>query len=120
MRRILDRVFNQPSSIDCISVNQGWTSPGGHPLEVLRRGAPREGPMGAFVRDSLDPGIVMQVDSSADVDRRWAYLLAGRPDFVKLNLLMSEAHGRAAPAVTAMCNRGRQVRDDWHMRQGDY
>lgn len=106
MRRILDRVFNQPSSIDYISANQGWTSPGGHPLEVLRRGAPREGPMGAFVRDSLDPGIVMQVDSSADIDRRWAYFLAGRPDFVKLYLLRSEAHDRLRNDPRAEGNRG--------------
>ena len=94
LRRFLDLVLNQPTSIDYISANQGWTSPGGHPLEVIKRGAPTEGPLGPFVRDSLDPGLVMQVDSSADIERRWGYFLTGKPDFVKLYLLFSEDYAR--------------------------
>ena len=106
LRRFLDMVLNQPTSFDYISSNQGWTSPGGHPLEVIRRGAPREGPMAAFVRDSLDPGLLMQVDSAPDIERRWAYFLAGKPDFVKLYLLQSEEYARLRADPKMEGNRG--------------
>jgi hypothetical protein len=91
LRRMLDRMLNQPTSIDFISANQGWTSPGGHPIEVIRR-VPAGSPFAVFVRDSLDPGLLLQVDSVADIDRRWAYFLSGKPDFVKIYLLRSEQH----------------------------
>src|ERR1043166_542461 len=35
----IDPIVNRPSSIEFISANQGWTSPGGHPVEVIKRGA---------------------------------------------------------------------------------
>ena len=62
-RRAAEPALAAPGSIDLLSANQGWTSPGGHPVEVVRRGAQIPGPVGAYVRDSLDPGIVMQVDT---------------------------------------------------------
>jgi hypothetical protein len=95
-RRQLDAVLNRPTSFDYISANQGWTSPGGHPVEVVRRGAAMGEPLASFVRDSLDPGLVMQVDTKADVDRRWPYFLAGtpKPDFVKVFLERSGSYAR--------------------------
>jgi hypothetical protein len=106
-RRIAEGALNA-GGMDLISANQGWTSTGGHPVEVVQRGAQLPGPAGAFVRDSLDPAIVMQVDSPADVDRRWAYFLAGkpRPDFVKVFLLYSEYHARLRADPRAFGNRG--------------
>ena len=107
-RRIAEGALNAPIGVDLISANQGWTSTGGHPVEVVQRGAQMPGPAGAFVRDSLDPAIVMQVDSRADVDRRWAYFLAGkpRPDFVKVFLLYSEYYARLRADPRAFGNRG--------------
>ena len=106
MRRLIDPAVNRPGSIDFVSANQGWTSPGGHPVVLVRRGAEMEGPMGAYVRDSLDPGIVMQVASTADIDRRWSYFMAGEPDFVKVYLFHSEAHDRLRDDPAAEGNRG--------------
>ena len=107
-RRIAERALNAPDGIDFISANQGWTSTGGHPVEVIQRGAQMPGPAGAFVRDSLDPALVMQVDSRDDVDRRWAYFLAGkpRPDFVKVFLFFSDDHARRRADPRAFGNRG--------------
>lgn len=84
MRRMIDPMLNKPTSFDYISANQGWTSPGGHPVEVIKRGAQMGPPMDAYVRDSLDPALVMQVDTKEDIARRWQYFLAGKPDFVKV------------------------------------
>jgi imidazolonepropionase-like amidohydrolase len=107
-RRLADAALSAPGGVDLISANQGWTSTGGHPVEVIQRGAQMPGPAGQFVRDSLDPAIVMQVDSRADIDRRWTYFLAGkpRPDFVKVFLLYSEYHARLRADPKAFGNRG--------------
>jgi hypothetical protein len=32
---------NRPDSIDVIFANGGWTSPGGHPAEIVRRNVER-------------------------------------------------------------------------------
>lgn len=90
MRRMIDPMLNKPNSFDYISANQGWTSPTGHPVEVIKRGAQMGPPMDAFVRDSLDPGLVMQVDTKEDIARRWQYFLAGKPDFVKVYIFRAE------------------------------
>lgn len=107
-RRAYDGRVNTAQSVDYISANQGWTSPGGHPVEVVQRGAAMPGPMGAFVRDSLDPGLVMQVETEADIDRRWAYFVAGKPapDFVKVFLLNSESHATLRASPRGFGNRG--------------
>lgn len=95
IRRIIDPFLNKPTSFDMIGANQGWTSPGGHPVEVIKRGGAVLGPqMGAFIRDSLDPGTVLQVETKADIDQRWNYFLAGKPDFVKIYLLHTEDYAR--------------------------
>lgn len=106
MRRLIDPLLNKPTSFDYISANQGWTSPGGHPVEVIKRAPPMPGPMSAFLRDSLDPGIVNQVDTKADIDKRWAYFLAGKPDFVKVYLLTSEDYARRRSESRFEGNRG--------------
>jgi imidazolonepropionase-like amidohydrolase len=93
IRPMINPMLNKPTSFDFIGANQAWTSPGGHPVEVVKRGA-AAGPWAAFVRDSLDPGIVMQVETPADIEQRWAYFLAGKPDFVKIHLFRSEDYQR--------------------------
>ena len=106
LRRMIDPLLNKPSTIDFISANQGWTSPDGHPVEVIQRGAQMPGPMAAWVRDSLDPGLVMQVETVADIDRRWPYFLGGHPDFVKIFLFRSEQHAQIKNDPRFKGNRG--------------
>jgi hypothetical protein len=110
MRPMLDAQLNKPTSIDYISAFQGWTGPGGHPVEVIKRGAAMGGPIAAFIRDSLDPGLVMQVANTADIDKRWTYFLAGRPHFVKVYLYHSEDHERLRNDPKAEGNRGMDPR----------
>ncbi|MFL5526322.1 MAG: amidohydrolase [Gemmatimonadaceae bacterium] len=107
-RIVFHPLFNTPHSVDYISANQGWTSAGGHPVEVIQRAAAAPGPMGAFIRDSLDPGVVMQVETTADIDKRWAYFLAGRPapDFVKVYLQNSQSHAALRNDPRGFGNRG--------------
>jgi hypothetical protein len=105
-RRMFHAQLNRPTAFDYVSPNQGWTSPGGHPVEVLRRAPP--GPMAAMMRERMDPDFVMQVDTAADVTSRWPYFLAGdpRPDFVKVFLLHSEDYARRRADPRFEGNRG--------------
>jgi hypothetical protein len=107
-RRPIHNLLNRPNSLDYISANQGWTSPAGHPVAVIQRGAAMGEPIAAFIRDSLDPGLVNQVESTGDIDRRWSYFIAGRPapDFVKVYLLFSEDHARRRADARFNGNRG--------------
>jgi imidazolonepropionase-like amidohydrolase len=92
MRKMIGPALNRPNSFDYISANQGWTGRDGHPVEIIERGgAQMGGPMAAFIRDSLDPGLVMMVETKDDIAKRWQYFMGGKPDFVKVYLLNSQA-----------------------------
>ena len=91
MRRVIDPALNRPNSFDYISANQGWTGREGHPVEVIERGAQMSPQMAQYLKDSLDPGTVMQVETTDDIAKRWAYFLGGKPDFVKIYLLNTES-----------------------------
>jgi hypothetical protein len=107
-RRPIQRQLNRPTSFDYVSANQGWTSPGGHPVEVVMRAAVPGNPIAAMIRERMDPDFVMQVDTPADVEQRWPNFLAGdpRPDFVKIFLLNSEDYARTRRETRFEGNRG--------------
>jgi hypothetical protein len=107
-RRPIDAYLKAAPTFDYVSANQGWTSPDGHPVEVIKRAATMPGPMATFVRDSMDPGAIMQVETREDVDARWRYFLAGnpKPDFVKVYLERSASHARIRNDPKYAGNRG--------------
>lgn len=104
----IEPIVNRPTSIDFISANQGWTSPGGHPTEIIARGAQFSPQIAAYVRDSLDYGAAMLVDTPDDVDKHWPLFLAGKPkpDFVKVFLLESEDYAAKRKDPKQVGNRG--------------
>jgi hypothetical protein len=94
IRRQLDAALNRPTTVDFVCANQGWTGPGGHPLQIalqfLKFGSfPPE-----WTEADLDPNVVNVVDDAAGIEKRWPGFLAGRPDFVKVFLLYSEEYAR--------------------------
>jgi hypothetical protein len=107
-RRVIDTAVNKPTSIDFISANQGWTSPGGHPVEIMRRGVQMGIVPAAWIRDSLDYGALMLVDTPDDVARHWPVFLASTPkaDFVKVYLLSSEEYAQRRKEPKYEGNRG--------------
>lgn len=86
-RAIRHRV-NLPTSIDATFAMGGWTSPGGHPIGVVRRAVSA----GFWPETAGEGSFYYAVEDEADVDRRWAGFLALGPDFVKTYLLYSENH----------------------------
>jgi len=89
----VDSLVNRPTSVDYIAAGQGFTGPGGHPLEVIDQLVG----VGAVAKPTTEQELeqyVFVVANEADVDRVWPRFLAGHPDFVKVFLLYSDEYAR--------------------------
>jgi imidazolonepropionase-like amidohydrolase len=66
--------------------NGGFTGPGGHPSEIVKRNIDR----GLWTEADGDGAFYYTVSSQAELERKWPQFLATKPDFVKTYLLFSE------------------------------
>lgn len=98
---IRDQV-NRPGRVDVTFAYAGLTSPGGHPVGVVRRNVRR----GNWSEDQGEGAFYHAVADSADLAATWPALLAQRPDFVKTYLLWSEEYERRADDPSYAGRRG--------------
>lgn len=110
LRAQMDSALNKANSVDRISANQGWTGPGGHPLQIARQFIA----FGVFPRtwadSGLDPNVVFMVRDSVEIAARWPLFLAGKPDFAKVFLLNSEEFERRRNDDAFLYKRGMDPR----------
>lgn len=88
--RFRDRV-NLPDTVDFITAMQGFTGPGGHPVEIADQFAA----MGLVPKDwapNYDPQLMFVVSTPREVDAGFKRLLHEDPAFVKVFLLFSEEY----------------------------
>jgi hypothetical protein len=81
-------IINKPDSVDVIFANAGITASGGHPVKLYDKilvKVKTPGPNGTF--ENLAYYII---DNKEDLERKWALIMADRPDFIKTHLLYSE------------------------------
>ena len=90
LRARLDAALNRPGTVDFVSANEGWTGPGGHPMQIAMQFLKFGSFPAGWTEKDLDGNVVHEVETSAEIERRWPEFLAGRPDFVKVFLLYSE------------------------------
>jgi hypothetical protein len=83
--QVLSKI-NRPESIDVMFSNGGFTGPGGHPSEIVKRNIDR----GLWTEADGDGAFYYTVSSQAALERKWPQFLATKPDFVKTYLLFSE------------------------------
>lgn len=88
MRAALDR----PDSVDLISAHQGFTGPGGHPIELVDQLAAFGVLPKAWATTHGEGEALFAVASDADVARAWPRLIAGHPDFAKVFLVHSDEY----------------------------
>ena len=81
-------VINRPDSIDVMFSNGGFTGPGGHPAEIVKRNIDRN----YWNEADGDGGFYYAIANSQDLERKWPQFLASKPDFVKTYLLFSEEY----------------------------
>ena len=77
--------INTPTSVDGIVSNGGLTGAGGHPIEIV---TPKRG----FLPTDGEGGFYFVIENQGDLDRKWATIKAGKPDFIKTYLLYSEEY----------------------------
>lgn len=90
VRARLDAALNRPGTIDFVSANEGWTGPGGHPMQIAMQFLKFGSFPAGWTEKDLDGNVVHEVETAAEIERRWPGFLAGHPDFVKVFLLHSE------------------------------
>lgn len=94
---------NRPGSVSVIYSNGGLTSTGGHPVQIYRQIATQTD--GLSEKDMVDQAYY-EIDTAADLDRKWKRILEDRPDFIKVYLEFSEEYDL------------RKGRDDFFGRRG--
>ena len=82
--------INIPTSIDAVFASGGLTASGGHPLGVVQRNLARGG---MTVKDA-EGAFYFTIDNATDLNRKWATIRAGRPDFIKTYLQYSEEYAK--------------------------
>jgi hypothetical protein len=85
-RERVRREIDRPDSIDVMFSNGGFTGPGGHPGEIVKRNVDR----GAWTEADGDGAFYYAVARAEDLEMKWPQFLATKPDFVKTYLLFSE------------------------------
>lgn len=88
--------INTPVSIDVVFANAGLTASGGHPAPLYEQML-RESRYRAVIGDVPpgwfnDRGYVV-IDREAELQHKWSRIVAGKPDFIKVFLVHSEARG---------------------------
>jgi hypothetical protein len=92
----LKEKINNPGSIDVVFSNGGLTGSDGHPLELVKRNIG----LGIFTKDDAEGGMYYIIDDDADLEKKWASILAAKPDFIKTFLLYSEEYQRRKKDTT--------------------
>jgi hypothetical protein len=85
--RVLPQI-DRPDSIDVMYSNGGFTGPGGHPSEIVKRNVDRN----YWTEADGDGGFYYAVANVEGLERKWPQFLATKPDFVKTFLLFSEEY----------------------------
>ena len=89
-RAALAGKVNTPASVDVVFANGGLTSAGGHPAGLVRRNILRK----VFTEADAEGAFYYEIESEADLERKWDAILAGKPDFIKTYLLYSEEYAK--------------------------
>lgn len=78
--------MNRPDAPDVLLAQAFLTASGGHPIQLHEQVPFAQGYYPGIAREQLRNRLYFTIDTEADLDAKWADILALRPDFVKLNL----------------------------------
>jgi len=94
VRRRFEERLNRSDTLEFVSAHQGFTGPGGHPLQIVAQMQALGALPAEWGPEELRTEAVFVVETEDDVARVWPAFLAGKPDFVKVFLLCSEVHAQ--------------------------
>lgn len=84
--------INKPTAVDIVFANGGLTATGGHPTGLynyLLSTTYKKSILG-WTNRSLEGHAFYVIDSKEDIEKKWPFVLADKPGFVKVYLLYSE------------------------------
>jgi hypothetical protein len=88
----LTKDVNHAGSVDVAFANNGLTGSGGHPRRLREFLMERYGSYPEFSAETLPDAGYFEADTLAELQQKWALILAERPDLVKVMLLHSEEY----------------------------
>ena len=80
---------NTPYSVDVIYSNGGLTAAGGHPVQIYDMIVQHGGAPG-WEKNDMPGQAYFIVNSEDELEKQWARIIAGKPDFIKTYLEFSE------------------------------
>jgi hypothetical protein len=92
--RKIEQLINRPNSVDVIFANGGLTGTGGHPsglYSYLLTTIYKKSITGWSNR-SMEGHAYYTIDSKEDIDKKWPFILADKPAFIKVYLLYNEEY----------------------------
>lgn len=90
----IKELINKPNSVDIVFANGGLTATGGHPVplyaymvttrykEVIK----------GWTGKSMEGAAYYVIDTKEDIDKKWPFIMADKPAFIKIYLLYSEEY----------------------------
>lgn len=85
--------YNKPDGIDVSFAHAPLTASEGHPIALRKKYLEKGYFDGLFTSiEEVEYHGYVRIDSSKDVEQKWDSILSFKPDFIKLNLLYSEAY----------------------------
>jgi hypothetical protein len=90
----IEQRINKPGSVDVVFANGGLTGTGGHPsglYSYLLTTVYKKSITGWSNR-SMEGHAYYTIDSKEDIDKKWPFILADKPGFIKVYLLYSEEY----------------------------
>ena len=92
----LEGKINKPGSVDVIFANAGLTGSGGHPtgLYAYLLTTIYKKSITGWTNRSMEGHAYYVIDSKEELEKKWPFILADKPAFIKVYLLYSEEYER--------------------------
>lgn len=86
--------INQPGSVDIVFANGGLTGSGGHPVPLYQfmMATRYKEAIKGWTYKSMEGNAYYVIDAKEDIDKKWPFIIADKPAFIKLYLLYSEEY----------------------------
>jgi predicted amidohydrolase YtcJ len=85
---LLGDKVNKPNAIDAIYAHGGLNVTRGHPWDLVQRNLAR----GTWQHEDAEGAFYHTIDDRAALDAKWAKIVAGKPDLIKIYLLFSNEY----------------------------
>jgi hypothetical protein len=90
----IKQLINHPQSVDVAYANGGLTATGGHPVPLYAYmiSTRYKEAIKGWTGKSMEGNAYYVIDTKEDLEKKWPFIIAGKPSFIKVYLLYSEEY----------------------------